>query len=42
MNLDYWEEHIKASVAVAAHLLVPVEPEIPQIFLPMITRYKPD
>ena len=36
MNLDYWQEHMKASLAFAAHLLIPVDIEIRKIYLPMI------
>lgn len=34
MNLDYWEEHIKVTIAVTAHLAVPVT-ETEEIYLPM-------
>lgn len=36
MNLDYWVEHIKASVAITAHLLVPINGAIEKAYLPMI------
>jgi hypothetical protein len=36
MNLNYWEEHIKASVAIAAHLLVPIDTNIKKSYLPII------
>jgi hypothetical protein len=36
MDLDYWEEHIKASVAIAAHLLVPVSTDMEKMYLPVM------
>jgi len=36
MNIDYWEEHIKASIAVAAHLLVPIYTNVETEYLPII------
>jgi hypothetical protein len=41
MNLDYWEEHIKASVAIAAHLLVPVSTDMGKIYLPIMITLDP-
>jgi len=37
MNLDYWEEQIKASIATTAHLAVPL-PAAELIYLPLIVR----
>lgn len=36
MDLDYWEEHIKASLIFVVHLLTPLELEPNSIFLPVI------
>jgi len=39
MNLDYWEEQMKTTVAVAAHLAVPVSfTPADWIYLPMIVK----
>jgi hypothetical protein len=38
MNLDYWEEQIKATIASAAHLAVPVTCT-KHAYLPMVARY---
>jgi hypothetical protein len=35
MNLDYWEEQIKATIAMAAHLAVPVN-LAEQAYLPIV------
>lgn len=37
MNLDYWEEQIKATVATAAHLAVPIT-DVNKIYLPVILK----
>jgi hypothetical protein len=38
MNLAYWEEQIKATVASAAHLAVPVELGGVRVYLPIVLR----
>jgi hypothetical protein len=38
MNLDYWEEHIRATVATAAHLAVPVNMEYTVVYFPIILK----
>jgi hypothetical protein len=37
MNLDYWEEQIKATIASAAHLAVPVT-STEELYLPALFR----
>jgi hypothetical protein len=37
MNLDYWEEQIKATIATAAHLAVPVTAKS-RVYLPVILK----
>ena len=36
LNLDYWLEQVKATVAIAAHLAVPVPLE--QVYLPLVVN----
>lgn len=36
MNLDYWLEQVKATVAIAAHLAGPIA--IGKVYLPVITK----
>jgi hypothetical protein len=38
MNLAYWEEQIKATVASVAHLAVPVELGGGRVYLPIVLR----
>jgi hypothetical protein len=38
MNLDYWEEQIKATLVTAAHLAVPVELGRVPVYLPIVLR----
>lgn len=37
MNLDYWEEQIKATVAIAAHLAVPFT-DTYRAYLPLVVE----
>jgi hypothetical protein len=37
MNLDYWLEQMKATVAIAAHLAVPI-PLDRKVYLPVIMK----
>jgi len=37
MNLDYWEEQIKATIAITAHLAVPVT-YTEQVYFPVLFR----
>jgi len=37
MNLDYWEEQMKATIATAAYLAVPV-PWTAEVYLPVILK----
>lgn len=36
MNLDYWLEQIRATVAIAAHLAVPIE--FKQVYSPLLMK----
>ncbi len=36
MNLDYWLEQVKATVAIAAHLAIPVTAE--KVYLPVVWK----
>ena len=38
MNLDSWEEPIKATLVTAAHLAVPVELGERRVYLPIVLR----
>ena len=37
MNLDYWEEQIKATLVTAAHLAVPIDNK-ERVYLPVLLR----
>lgn len=36
MNLDYWEEQIKATIAIVAHFAVPVTESSYQLYVPLV------